>query len=217
MADPVHVQMQIFDTGTPGRMSQEEAINVAEHYYRYFVVAVYDALDIYHENPNTFTEKIAPFVKGQCVTNLIWANVRESLVGFEGVEFCDKLNFFKLILGNKVIVRFKRLNRGLLAISEATDQAVNWFGNAPLEGIDSRLTRLTFGYQPEENWVDCTNFFLTHQTGFKTLDWAVKIDGGDRSDRSGHFPSGTGFRPPAVPIIPLLSPARALRESESGA
>ncbi len=132
-----------------------------------------------------------------------------------GIEFCDELHFFKVRIEDRLIVRFKRLNKNLLAISEDTDQALAWFANEPLRNIPSHLLRLNFGYQPSWDWKSCNAFFLTHQASFTHLEWASSIP--NYADASGIVTSTQdgsdhGLKP--VKIVPLAQPAAELSDNK---
>lgn len=198
------IQAFLFDTDCPGNISQQRAQELVEPYLAGFARATQAAFRGLNSMDREVRDKLRPSVRGQVVTDLIWSHVQDELTEMDGVEFCQRLNFFKAIIVGEVVVRFKRLNNHLLAASEGTDQAVAWFGNQPISGIPSHLLRLNFGYRPDSHWLSCSEFYVTHQSSFKTLAWHSPLQNvyaDNETERSAH-----GL--PPIEIVPKATPVR---------
>lgn len=199
----------LFEDCAPTSISQERAQELLEPRLPMLTNALQGAFDEFKTGITPGTRrKLKNGVRGQNVTNLIWEHVRDEFTGCEGIEFCDRLGFFKLLIENEVIVRFKRLNSNLLAMSKATEQAVAWFGNEPLAGISDTLLRVNFGYQPEAGWTSCEKFYLTHQSSFSRVSWVSRLQVLRDEPVSSSPPHGLR----AIEIIPISSPSSQRRE-----
>ncbi len=75
--------------------------------------------------------------KGHNVNDFVCSYVADALQGLPQIECCERLNFFKLIIRDEVVIRFKRLQNDLLARSAPSDQAKAWFSNSPIR--ESRI------------------------------------------------------------------------------
>lgn len=168
-------QQLLFDMSKNVGMDQREAESLVEPFLPHLATAMEEAFKEYGRVDSETRQKLAGGAHGQVGTRLIWEHVRDQLTGEPGVVFCDKLGFLKVVIDNQIILRFKRLNCDLLARSQGSSQAKAWFGNEPVRGIDSNLTRLTFGYRPESNWLTCEQFYVTHQSSFQSLSWASEL------------------------------------------
>ena len=213
--NPANLQTMLFDLGELQSLDQTRAESLVEPLLPYFAEAFYGAFTEFRLNVEESTRlKFDGRVRGQVVTRLAWAHVRDQLTEWGEVEFSNKLGFFKVIVDNEIVIRFKRLNADLLADSKDTDQSRAWFGNKHIDGINDDLLRLTFGYRPERNWMSCHNYYLTHQSSFKSLAWVstvkvvdahIAIEADDEKGRPAH-----GL--PGIEIKPLLPRAVDLEE-----
>lgn len=208
-------QTMLFDLGEPQSFDQARAEASVEPLLPYFAEAFFGAFTEFRLGVEEATRaKFGGRVRGQVVTELAWAHVQDQLTEWEEIEFCNKLGFFKVIVADEIVIRFKRLSGDLLADSNDTDQSRAWFSNQHIDGIDDDLLRLTFGYRPERNWMSCNNYYLTHQSSFKSLAWVSTVNVIDSDveivtdDERGQSAHGL----PGIEIKPLLTKAIELEE-----
>jgi len=192
-------------------VSQERAQELIEPLLQSLTRAMFGAFDQFRDDVGKDTHAVlSRRVKGSNVTDLIWEHVRDNLTGEPGVQFCDKLNFFKVVVANELVIRFKRLSSDLLVLPSHTVQAVSWFCNEPIDGFDNNLLRVNFGYRPERDWLSCKEFFLTHQSSTKSICWSSRLE---LADETLPFSSEASDKPhglSAIKIIPVqVSKAQA--------
>ena len=198
----ISIQRMLFCSDQNREANQQRAVELVEPLLPNIAAGFESAFNEFRNNILVETRsKLYPAVRGQNVTCLIWENVRDQLTDFN-VEFCDNLGFFKVIVANEIVIRFKRLNGELLATSKDTEQAKNWFANEPISGVADHLMRVNFGYRPEHDWLSCQEFYLTHQTGFTTSGWVSDVT----VDASESVPTSNSFGLPQVQISPLDPP-----------
>jgi hypothetical protein len=198
------IQQFLFPANPDASVSQKRAEEILKPYLGMISEAVNAAfMEFLAKIDPSLRRKLLTSTRGQVVTNLIWEAVRDNLTGADkDIVFCDKLGFLKIIFNDEIVVRFKRLNAERLAASQGSEQALAWVSNRPLHGIADHLLRVNFGYRPEQNWATCSQFFLTHQRSFTTLDWCTEFQLVDEPiDSQNEIAPFDGPRGPEIKII----------------
>ena len=205
------IQGLLFQPGTPGSGSQARSQELVEPFLPHLASAFQGAFNEFSQNVTQDTRlKLYGPTRGQIVTNLTWEHVRDALTGLDGIGFCDQLGFFKVLIENEIVIRFKRLNHQLLAASEDTPQALAWFANEPIRNFDPSLFRVNLGYRPDGDWLSCSEFYLTHQASFTALDWVSDIHVLTDADADQIESPADGL--PRVEITPLQRPVIQIRD-----
>ena len=99
----------------------------------------------------------------------------ETLVGNPSIKACNKLNIFKLIIGDKLVVRFKKLRANYIVMPPCTEQSEAWYSDHPLQGIPNSLTRVTVGYVMSHEQQDIEDVAVTSQTSTQSVAWHFSI------------------------------------------
>lgn len=99
----------------------------------------------------------------------------KTLSGDRGVVFAkDQLQRF-IIIDERLIVRFKLLDRDLCSRNYPTDRAQGWELQLPLDGIPP-VARLTYGYRLDLTGVEVKDAFVTHPRG-DINEWVWQTSG----------------------------------------
>lgn len=110
-----------------------------------------------------------------CVNNFIEERVKEALLGEEGIVGCRKANFFKIFVGDKIVLRFKKLTDEYLVMPPRTEQGKDWYSNRPVDDVPSEFTRLNIGYSTTPLGEEITDIAVTFQLSTKALAWKYSI------------------------------------------
>jgi hypothetical protein len=127
-------------------------------------------------------------------------------------EFADEaifradraLGFFKYYIGDRIVVRFKKLTRERLAMNVRTRQQRRWYRNIPMNGVRRGCTRLTIGYILAVTG-EIEDVCVTFQTSPVTLGWWFSILG---NAGTMEFPASPGKTPIPPTLIPKMGEAK---------
>lgn len=126
--------------------------------------------------------------------------VREAIRGWDGVEADDECGFFKVYVGEEIALRFKKVNRKLLAANVETNQQRDWYNNCPINGIRNECMRLTLGYRVSFDRSMIETTVVTHQYSRENLAWHFPIELHEETYRFEEFQSQPAL-PPEIPIF----------------
>ena len=105
----------LFDHWPEHVLPQEECQKRLAPFAGLFVTAWRDAWGEWEALSPVFRNKMQPTTRAGILHNLVVFRVKELFAGKDGIEFCEKLGFFKMYIGEVIVVRLKRLGRDHLA------------------------------------------------------------------------------------------------------
>ena len=120
-------------------------------------------------------ERLTSRSRSSCLNDFAVERAKEVFAGYEDVEGCSLLGFFRLYVGTKAVLRFKRLNRDKLAMNIRTEQQVAYYCDEHIPGIRPDRTRLTIGYILNPTETDIDDILITYQHGRKNLLWSFSL------------------------------------------
>ncbi len=202
----------LFATSNPPIVDQRRAQEVIEPYLPDIAMAFQQAFEKFAGLDLDARARMRSGTKGHNVNDFVCSYVADALQGLPQIECCERLNFFKLIIKDEVVIRFKRLQNDLLARSAPSDQAKAWFSNSPIPGIPDHWLRCNFGYIPKSTWMACDHYYFTHQSSFYSLDWVSDVfvkHPGMLTGQVGSFVAGQREHglPPQIEIVPRVERA----------
>ena len=122
-----------------------------------------------------------PFVPPVTLFGFCQAIAKETFAGREdeGIEVCDKLGVFAILVKRKLLLRFNGVDRDLIVrnTDRGTERKSAYFRQEPIPGLGS-ATRLTVGCLPTPARSEVQAVVLSCQVG-EGLHYAFQIDGGD--------------------------------------
>lgn len=120
-------------------------------------------------------ERLTSRSRSSCLNDFAVERAKEVFAGYDDVEGCSLLGFFKLYVGKRAVLRFKRLNRDKLAMNIRTGQQVAYYLDEHIPGIRPDRTRLTIGYILNPAETDIDDILITYQHGRKSLLWSFSL------------------------------------------
>lgn len=110
-----------------------------------------------------------------CVNNFVEERVKETFATASDIKACNSNCFFKLYVGDRIVVRFKKLTDEYLVMPPDTDQGKDWFCNRAIDGIPDDRTRVTIGWRVRPLGEEIIDIAATFQASTKVLGWQFSI------------------------------------------
>lgn len=152
---------------------------------------------------------MTPTTRAGIVHNAAAERARRLFAGIDGLEVCEQLGFFKLYVGDTVVVRLKRVrpqDDGFVACNIKTKQQKRYYRHEPVDGVRDGATRLSVGYVLDETETRITQVVASLQYGLKRCIYWFTLDAA-----AGDLPIITPVPLPPLPPDgkPVVRPKRA--------
>ncbi len=103
--------------------------------------------------------------------------VRQALDGHPRIQLAHRGRMLRLIVDQRVLVRFKKLDEDLRARNVRTDSQLLDYYQLWLPGIEEpALTKLTFGYRLNATQTEIVGRYLTCPKNWKENHWFAALD-----------------------------------------
>ncbi|MFO0851367.1 MAG: hypothetical protein U0871_22840 [Gemmataceae bacterium] len=127
--------------------------------------------------PDEIRSQLAPTTRANVVHDLAVGRAKGVFGQRDGFRVCEELGFFKLYVGNSIVVRLKRLgDDDHLARNIQTDQQKQWYLHRPIPGVPDGCTRLTVGYSLDRAQVGLRDVVVSLQDGPNQLVYSFSIN-----------------------------------------
>lgn len=171
-----HLQPSLFAYTPVNLLTEEEAFAIVEPHREAFCdCCLKGAADWYRFVLPEGRKRLRSITRSVCVSDFVREHIKDHFRGVEGAVLCQRLGFLKLFLGDRVVIRAKKLTAEYLAMPPRTEQGHAWFCNEPLPGVPSSYTRLTVGFLTTPDDAEVLDVAITFQLSLQTLGWKRSI------------------------------------------
>lgn len=162
----------------PPHVSQSEAESLIKPHYQLLLGCYKDAWSQWQrleaEEPDLGARTRATYLSDR-----IWYLVKLRFQGVDGVRVFENTTIRVLIIDERLMIRFKKLDKRLRSKNVQTKQQVLWVLQLPIPDIPD-MPRLTFGYVLNRLQTDIERFAVTMPKGKSVAWWLdVVLDEGD--------------------------------------
>lgn len=170
------VQSNLFDMVPNGYLTEEEAKNELMPFSAGFVSVWRNAWKTWLELPPEFRGMMQPRTRANIVNDLAVAKAKELFRDEPAAQTCEALGFFKLYIGERIVIRLKRLDQGHLACNIQTDQQKRYYRHDHIVHIKDGCTRLTIGYTLNPTHLEIDRIVASLQNGLENLAYSFFLD-----------------------------------------
>lgn len=163
-----------------GCLTEEEAKKELAPFAGKLVAIWRSAWDSWLKLPAEFRGKMLPRTRANIVHDLAVAQAKEDFHEVAIAESCEALGFFKLYLGERALIRLKRVDQDHLACNIQTDQQKSYYLHAHIDGIRDGYTRLTIGYILNATHLEIDRIVASLQNGLENLAYSFYLDDDDK-------------------------------------
>jgi hypothetical protein len=174
------VQPNLFDMVPDGYLTEEEAKKELAPFASKLVAIWRSAWNTWLALPAEFRGKMLPRTRANIVHDLAIAQAKEDFRDVATAETCEALGFFKLYIGERVLIRLKRVNQDHLACNIQTEQQRLYYLHESIGGIRDGYTRLTIGYTLNPTHLEIDRIVASLQNGLETLAYSFYLDADDK-------------------------------------
>jgi hypothetical protein len=169
-------QPNLFDMLPEGNLTQEEAEREIEPFANRFVEVWMCAWRQWQALPADFRGHMHPRTRANIVHDLAVGAARLAFPHTDSTECCERLGFFKIYIGERIVVRLKRLDGEHLACNIATGQQKSYYTHRPINGVREGYTRLTIGYTLNATCLEIESIVVSLQNGLEILVYSFVLD-----------------------------------------
>lgn len=113
--------------------------------------------------------------RARVISNFIAGEIRAKFADVPGVRLVDDSGFLVMVIDDRAVIRFKKLNDDLRPSNVMTSQQFDFATQKLLEGFPSDATNLTFGHKLDETGMEIEGFWLQCPRGLNNL-WSISLD-----------------------------------------
>lgn len=174
------VQPNLFDMVPEGYLTEDEAKKELAPITSRLVGVWRFAWKTWLDLPAEFRGMMHPRTRAGIVHDLAVAKAKEEFRDVVTAEPCEALGFFKRYIGERVLIRLKRVSQDHLACNIQTEQQKLYYLHEPIDGIRDGYTRLTIGYTLNATHLEIDRIVASLQNGLETLAYSFYLDEDDK-------------------------------------
>ncbi|MBL9085459.1 MAG: hypothetical protein JNK76_26880 [Planctomycetales bacterium] len=166
----------LFDMGPDGEPGKDDARSILTGCHAGLCESWFAAwADWKNEASARLRGRVSNRSRAGCINDLAVEASKELLAGVAEVEFDADLGFHKLYVADKIVLRFKRLDKDYLALVGQSDQQQDFYLGRPIEGLRNHCLRLNVGYVLDPSEDHISDVLITRQFGRDKLLWSYSI------------------------------------------
>jgi hypothetical protein len=105
----------------------------------------------------------------------MWMELQAAFADTSGVTLLDVRGLQLMNVGDKVVCRFKKVDRGGNSVTHPSQQQEDFDRQLSIPGLPPAATRLTLGYQPDAAFSAIERILVSCQMG-KTILWCAQVN-----------------------------------------
>jgi hypothetical protein len=166
----------LFDFWPEQLLTKDEAHALLEPFFQGLVRCWREAWREWENLSGDFRGKLHPRDRAGILHSLAIAQAKLIFADVPGVQICQELGFFKLYIGDRAVLRLKRLGRDHLARNIKTKQQRKYYWHYSVAGVREGCTRLTVGYSLDVSGTTMEQVLVSLQIGLDNLLYSFLIE-----------------------------------------